>query len=94
MKLPTFLPREIHRKNSNELFYFHLNLQCSLLAISNMAGAVVEERNYDAWGRPRNPATLAYTLPNPFGGATSNYTLRGYTFSLQIAFQKIFNFFV
>ncbi len=55
-------------------------MQGSLMAISNMAGAVVEERNYDAWGRPRNPTTLAYTLPNPFGGATSNYTLRGYTF--------------
>ena len=73
-------PIAMHRKNSNELFYFHLDLQGSLMAISNMAGAVVEERNYDAWGRPRNPATLAYTLPNPFGGATSNYTLRGYTF--------------
>jgi RHS repeat-associated protein len=80
MKLLTFMPKEIHRKNSNELFYFHLDLQGSLMAISNLAGAVVEERNYDAWGRPRNPATLAYTLPNPFGGATSNYTLRGYTF--------------
>ncbi|OYU95573.1 MAG: hypothetical protein CFE21_10545 [Bacteroidetes bacterium B1(2017)] len=70
----------MHRSSTNALTYFTLDLQGSLLTLTDNAGNLVEERNYDAWGRPRNPATLAYTLSNPFGGSSSNYTLRGYTF--------------
>ncbi|OYU95575.1 MAG: hypothetical protein CFE21_10555 [Bacteroidetes bacterium B1(2017)] len=73
-------PIAMHRSSTNALTYFTLDLQGSLLALTDNAGNLVAERNYDAWGRPRNPATLAYTLANPFGGSSSNYTLRGYTF--------------
>ncbi|OYU95571.1 MAG: hypothetical protein CFE21_10535 [Bacteroidetes bacterium B1(2017)] len=70
----------MQRSSTNSLTYFTLDLQGSLLALTENAGNLVEERNYDAWGRPRNPSTLAYTLANPFGGSSSNYTLRCYTF--------------
>ena len=60
--------------------HLHLDLQGSLIAISNTAGNVVEERNYDAWGRPRIAQNQEYQLSNPFGGSSSTYTLRGYTF--------------
>jgi RHS repeat-associated protein len=52
----------------------------SLVAITDESGILLESRNYDPWGKPRNPQTLAYTLSNPFGGSNSSYTLRGYTF--------------
>ncbi|MFN9582946.1 MAG: RHS repeat-associated core domain-containing protein, partial [Bacteroidota bacterium] len=39
-------------------------------------------RDYDAWGRPRNPVTLNYTAANPFTHSlnTAIITSRGYTF--------------
>jgi RHS repeat-associated protein len=51
-----------------------------LLAISNEVGQVLERRSYDAWGRPRKNIDLEYNLPNPFGGSSSSFTMRGYTF--------------
>ena len=73
------VPFAMHRKtaSNNQLYYLHTDYQNSLLAITDNNGTVVEERNYDAWGRPRNPQTLAYEI-NPFQAGM--LTLRGYTF--------------
>ena len=73
-------PIAIHKKTSptsSEIFYLHLDYQGSLMAISDASGSVVEQRSYDAWGRPRNPSTWTYLLPNPFG--SGSITMRGYT---------------
>ena len=70
----------MHKKNTDQLYYFHLDVMGSLVAITDESGILLESRNYDPWGKPRNPQTLAYTLSNPFGGSSSSYTLRGYTF--------------
>ena len=70
----------MYKKNTDELYYFHLDVMGSLVAITDESGILLESRNYDPWGKPRNPQTLAYTLSNPFGGSSSSYTLRGYTF--------------
>ncbi len=40
----------------------------SLVAITDESGILLERRNYDPWGKPRNPQTLAYTLSNLFAG--------------------------
>ncbi len=62
----------------SELFYLHLDYQQSIIAISATDGSIVEERSYDAWGRPRYPGSLMYVGNNPFG---SSYGItRGYTF--------------
>ncbi len=70
----------MYKKNTDELYYFHLDVMGSLVAITDESGILLESRNYDPWGKPRNPQTLAYTLSNPFGGSSYSYTLRGYTF--------------
>lgn len=62
----------------SELFYLHLDYQQSIIAISATDGSIVEERSYDAWGRPRYPGSLAYVGNNPFG--SSYGIMRGYTF--------------
>lgn len=73
------MPFAMHRKDQNgeELYYLHTDYQKSILAISNSQGQIVERRNYDAWGRPRDPNNLSYSL-NPF--SSTPLTLRGYTF--------------
>jgi RHS repeat-associated protein len=70
----------MHKKNTDQLYYFHLDVMGSLVAITNESGILLESRNYDPWGKPRNPQTLTYALSNPFGGSSYSYTLRGYTF--------------
>jgi RHS repeat-associated protein len=74
-------PFAIHKKNVNEtncINYLHLDYQGSLMAITSQGGNIIEERNYDVWGRPRNPNTLEYVLPNPFG--SGSLVKRGFTF--------------
>jgi RHS repeat-associated protein len=77
-------PFAIHEKNGEDeaLYYLHLDYQGSIRAISNEQGNIVEQRDYDAWGRPRNPVTLNYTAANPFTHSlnTAIITSRGYTF--------------
>ena len=77
-------PFAIHQKQgqTEQLFYLHLDYQGSIRAITNEQGIVVEIRDYDAWGRPRNPVTLNYTAANPFTHSlnTAIITSRGYTF--------------
>ncbi len=80
-------PIAIHKKispTSSEIFYLHLDHQGSLMAISDASGSIVEQRSEvypapcgNAWGRPRNPSTWTYLLPNPFG--SGSITMRGYT---------------
>jgi RHS repeat-associated protein len=74
-------PFAIHKKSgeSEIIDYLHLDYQGSIMAITNQSGTIIlEERNYDAWGRPRTASTLAYVLPNPFGSGSE--VKRGYTF--------------
>ena len=77
-------PFAIHEKNGEDenIYYLHLDYQGSIRAISNEQGNIVEQRDYDAWGRPRNPVTLNYTAANPFTHSlnTAIITSRGYTF--------------
>ncbi|MBC7382681.1 MAG: hypothetical protein H7296_06750 [Bacteroidia bacterium] len=67
-------PIAIHKQSDNKLYYLHLDHQGSLLTITDNNG-IVEQRSYDAWGRPRNPVDWTYALPNPFG--SGSITLRG-----------------
>jgi RHS repeat-associated protein len=39
---------------------------------------MIEQRSYDAWGRPRDPITWSYNITG-FGGAGKGITMRGYT---------------
>lgn len=73
-------PIAMHRKAGGEsvLYYLHTDVLGSLLAITDIDGTVTEERNFDAWGRARNPSTWNYLPANPFG--TGSLTMRGYTF--------------
>jgi RHS repeat-associated protein len=82
-------PFAIHKKNVNEtncINYLHLDYQGSIMAITSQSGTILEERNgvyaersrSNVWGRPRNPNTLEYVLPNPFGSGSP--VKRGYTF--------------
>jgi len=73
-------PFAIHQKQgqTEQLFYLHTDYQGSIRAITNEQGIVIETRDYDAWGRPRNASTLQYTATNPFSVTT--ITKRGYTF--------------
>lgn len=67
-----------HNKTNSDFNYLHLDYQGSIQSITASDGTILEERNYDVWGRPRHPATLAYQLPNPFGSGSP--IKRGYTF--------------
>jgi RHS repeat-associated protein len=74
-------PFALHKKNVDEstcINYLHLDYQGSVMAITDQSGTLLEERNYDVWGRPRTANTLAYVLPNPFGNGSA--VKRGYTF--------------
>jgi RHS repeat-associated protein len=73
-------PIAMHRLSDNSIYYLHTDYQGSLVAISHEDGRVAERRSYDAWGRPRHIDNYEYQLASPFGGTSSNYTLRGYTF--------------
>ena len=78
----------MHRTIDNKIYYLHVDYQNNLLAISNEAeqllerisGVYTEQGRSDAWGRPRKNIDLEYNLPNPFGGSSSSFTMRGYTF--------------
>jgi len=73
-------PFAYHKKDGSAetINYLHLDYQGSIMAITQQNGTILEERNYDAWGRPRAAASLAYVLPNPFGSGSE--IKRGYTF--------------
>jgi RHS repeat-associated protein len=73
-------PVAIFNSTTSNLYYLHLDVMGSLTTITDISGNVVERRNYDPWGRPRNPNTLEYSLNNPFGSNTTLSTLRGFTF--------------
>lgn len=60
--------------NGNQMYYIHKDHQGSVNVITNQSGTVVEEMNFDAWGRRRNPTNWTYT-----GVATTHVTDRGYT---------------
>ena len=49
------------------------------ITITDQAGDVIENRSYDAWGRPRDPITWSYNIGMAFGGAGEGITMRGYT---------------
>lgn len=72
-------PFAIYNGNTEELYYLHLDYQGSLMAITSDNGTILEQRSYDAWGRPRDPITWSYNLGMAFGGAGQGITMRGYT---------------
>jgi RHS repeat-associated protein len=56
-------------------YYIYTDHLGSLLTITNAAGTVIAEQNFDAWGRKRNPANWQYaSVP-----ATPTWLYRGYT---------------
>jgi RHS repeat-associated protein len=56
-------------------YYVYTDHLGNLLTITNAAGTVIAEQNFDAWGRKRNPANWQYAgVP-----ATPNWLYRGYT---------------
>ena len=56
-------------------YYVYTDHLGNLLTITNSAGTIIAEQNFDAWGRKRNPATWQYAgVP-----ATPTWLYRGYT---------------
>jgi RHS repeat-associated protein len=66
----------VKRDNNPFEYYFpytdHLG---SIVGVTNTAGAIVAEQNFDAWGRKRNPTNWTYdNIPS-----VPNWLYRGYT---------------
>jgi len=72
-------PFAIYNGTADELVYLHLDYQGSLMAITRDNGQILEQRSYDACGRPRDPITWSYDIGMAFGGAGEGITMRGYT---------------
>jgi RHS repeat-associated protein len=57
------------------VYYTYNDYQGNILTLTDATGTVVAERNYDAWGRDRNPVDWTYNnLPT-----LSDWFYRGYT---------------
>lgn len=56
-------------------YYVYVDHLGSLLTITDEAGAIVAQQNFDAWGRKRNPSTWAYSGVTP----APEWLSRGYT---------------
>ncbi|MEO1626786.1 MAG: RHS repeat-associated core domain-containing protein, partial [Bacteroidota bacterium] len=67
----------VERKNGVDNYYFtytdHLG---SITKVTNAAGTMVAEQNFDAWGRRRNAHNWNYSLI----GSVPDWLYRGYTF--------------
>jgi hypothetical protein len=52
-------PFAYHQKIGEDetINYLHLDYQGSIMAITSQSGNIIEERNYDAWGRPREASS-------------------------------------
>ncbi|MFH0842169.1 MAG: SpvB/TcaC N-terminal domain-containing protein [Bacteroidota bacterium] len=57
-----------------EFYYLCKDHLGSITGVMNSSGNIVEEYNYDAWGRRRNPTDWSYS-----NVATPNYTQHGFT---------------
>lgn len=69
------------QSSTHNTFYTYTDYQGSILALTDEAGTVVLERNFDAWGRLRNVDDWSYIDPSPLGGAGGGFSwlTRGYT---------------
>ncbi|MGI9526866.1 MAG: RHS repeat-associated core domain-containing protein [Weeksellaceae bacterium] len=79
------LQRNFYSSGNNsppELWYLHRDYQSTILAITNQAGSILEQRYFDAWGNLKE-LNLAGTHYNQSQLLTFNYELltldRGYT---------------
>lgn len=73
---PDGLIAMIVRTNGTDQYYYtYKDYLGSILTVTNAAGTVVKDQNFDAWGRPRNPADWSFV------GITANpsWLYRGYT---------------
>jgi RHS repeat-associated protein len=68
----------IENSNPGTLYFTHTDHLGSMVAITNSSGNLLHEQNFDAWGRRRNPNTLAY-LANGTNGNLPKWLYRGYT---------------
>lgn len=72
---PTGLAAVYYNNNGNKnLLYATIDHLGSPIMLTNATQAIVEEYNFDAWGRRRDPATGYYTL-----SSQPQYLKRGYT---------------
>jgi RHS repeat-associated protein len=62
--------------STTNFYYVYKDYLGSILTVTNASGSIVDERNYDAWGKNRNPTDWTYTnIPT----ASLNWLTRGYT---------------
>jgi len=73
---PAVALRNSGNGGSWDIYYIHRDYLGSIIAVTDAAGAVVEKRSYDPWGRLRNPQTLK---PYGLGEQPTLFLGRGYT---------------
>ncbi len=72
---PSGLVGIMERKNGeNKMYYVHTDIQGSFNSITDESGNIVQEMNFDAWGKRRNPTNWSYD-----NLATNFLFDRGYT---------------
>ncbi len=72
---PSGLVGIMERKNGeNKMYYVHTDIQGSFNSITDESGNIVQEMNFDAWGKRRNPTNWSYD-----NLATTFLFDRGYT---------------
>jgi len=64
----------IRSNGVDSLFHVYTDHQGSIIRLTNEAGSVVEERNYDPWGRERNPSNWTYALNSEYRRTDRGYT--------------------
>jgi len=60
--------------DNGELYYLHRDHLGSIVSITNQGGDIVEEMNYDPWGRYRNPLTWDFSNVTPLSIISRGYT--------------------
>jgi len=65
----------VNQSGNISIYYTYTDHLGSIVAVTNEAGTIVAEQNFDAWGRYRNPANWTYTgVP-----ARPDWLYRGFT---------------
>ncbi len=70
----------VKQNNVNNFYFVYKDHLGSILTATNVAGTIVAQQNFDAWGRHRNPSNwLQYINTIQAGTGTPAWLYRGYT---------------
>jgi RHS repeat-associated protein len=68
----------IENNNPGTLYFTHTDHLGSIVAIANSQGTIINEQNFDAWGRRRDANNFTY-LANGSNGSLPKWLYRGFT---------------